>query len=90
MNATRLCKLRKDYPTGIGNGAMVLTKRLHFFIFQLPKAEERPLHTLQTAEGLSFWSLDRRIYNCKLQNEKKIYNPSVNFHRRHLNWLPNR
>jgi hypothetical protein len=54
MNATRLCKLRKDYPTGIGNGAMVLTKRLHFFIFQLPKAEERPLHTLQTAEGLSF------------------------------------
>jgi hypothetical protein len=51
MNAPHLCKLRKDYLTGIGKGAMVLTKRLHFFIFQLPKAEERPLRTCKLRKG---------------------------------------
>jgi hypothetical protein len=43
MNAPHRCKFRKDYLTDINHGAMVLTKRLHFFVFQLPKAEERPL-----------------------------------------------
>ncbi len=38
-------KLHKDYLTGIG--AMLLTKLLHFFIFQLPKAEQTPLRTCQ-------------------------------------------
>jgi hypothetical protein len=33
MNAPRLCKLCKDYLTGIGQGAMVLSKCLQFFIF---------------------------------------------------------
>jgi hypothetical protein len=47
MNTSHLCKLRKDYLTGIGNSARVLTKRLHFFIFPLPKAEQRPLRTCQ-------------------------------------------
>jgi hypothetical protein len=28
--------------TGIGHGTMVLTERLHFFIFHLPKEEQRP------------------------------------------------
>jgi hypothetical protein len=47
MNAPRLCKLRKDCLTGIGHGAMVSTKRLHFFIFQFLKAEQGPLSTFQ-------------------------------------------
>jgi hypothetical protein len=41
MNASHLYKLHKDCLTGVGHGAMVLTKRLHFFIFQLPTAEQR-------------------------------------------------
>jgi hypothetical protein len=42
VNAPRLCKLRTDCLTGIGHSAMVLTKCLHFFIFQLPTAKQRP------------------------------------------------
>jgi hypothetical protein len=45
-----LVKLCKDYLTAIGHGAVVLTKRLYFFIFQLPKIIEH----LPIAEGLSF------------------------------------
>ncbi len=41
MNATKLCKLSKDCLTGICLGSMVLTKRLYFLIFRLPKAEQR-------------------------------------------------
>jgi hypothetical protein len=71
VNAPRLCKLRKECLIGIGHGAMVLTKcLLYFLIFQLSKAEQGPLRTV--SEGLSFRSLDRRIYDCKLRNEKKI------------------
>jgi hypothetical protein len=40
MNAPHLCKLRKECLTGICHGALVLTKRLYFVIFQLPKAEK--------------------------------------------------
>jgi hypothetical protein len=40
MSAPHLCKWRRFCLTGISHGAMVLTKRLHFFIFQLPKAEQ--------------------------------------------------
>jgi hypothetical protein len=40
MNALHLFKLCEGYFTRIDHGAMVLTKRLHFFIFQLPKAEQ--------------------------------------------------
>jgi hypothetical protein len=69
--------LHKDCHTGIGQGAMVFTKRLHFFIFRLPKAEQGPFAHLRIAEGLSFQSLDRRIYDCKLRNEKKRFNPSA-------------
>jgi hypothetical protein len=63
--------LHKDCHTGIGQGVMVFTKRLHFFIFLLPKAEQGPFAHLRIAEGLSFQSLDSRIYYCKLRNEKK-------------------
>jgi hypothetical protein len=51
MNAPHLSKLLKHNFTGIAHGAMVLTKRFHFFIFQLPKAEQRPLHTCQLRRG---------------------------------------
>ncbi len=68
MNAPHICKLRKLYRlTSIGQGAMVLTMRLHFFIFQLPQAEQRPLHTCQLRRGC-VPNLDRRINNCKLRN----------------------
>ncbi len=50
---------------------MVLTKHINFFFFQLPKAEQRPFVHLPIAEESSFWSLDRRIYDYKFQNEKK-------------------
>jgi hypothetical protein len=42
MNALHFCKLRKDCLSGSGHGTIVLTKCLYFFIFQLPKAEQRP------------------------------------------------
>ncbi len=60
VNAARVCILRSG-----------LTKHLNFFFFQWPKAEQRPLLHLSIAEGSSFWNLDRRIYDCKLRNEKK-------------------
>jgi hypothetical protein len=72
MNAPHLCKLCKDCLTGIGHGAMVLTKRLHFFIFQLLKVETKTIAHLLFVEGLSFQNLNRCIQNCKLRNEKKI------------------
>jgi hypothetical protein len=53
MKALHLCKLRKDCLAGIGHGKMALTKRLHFFIFQLPKAEHKTIALLPIAEGLS-------------------------------------
>ncbi len=51
MNAPHLCKLRKACLTGTGHGATVLTKRLHFFIFQLPKAEQKPFRPCQLLRG---------------------------------------
>jgi hypothetical protein len=51
MNAPHLCELRKDYLTGISHVTSVLTKRFHFFIFQLPMAEQRPLRTCQFRKG---------------------------------------
>jgi hypothetical protein len=41
---------------------------------------------LSIVEGWSFWSLYRRIYYCKLQNEKKFLSKwAMNIHSRHLN-----
>jgi hypothetical protein len=45
---------------------MVLTKRLHFS-FTVTKGGTRTIAHLPIAEGLSFRSLDRRIYDCKLK-----------------------
>jgi hypothetical protein len=50
---------------------MVLTYRLHFFIFHLPKVGTKTIAILSIVEGLSFWSFDRLIYGCKLWNEKQ-------------------
>jgi hypothetical protein len=52
MSAPRICKFRKDCLTGTSNDAMVLSKRLHFIIFQLLLAEQRPLHTCQLRRGV--------------------------------------
>jgi hypothetical protein len=65
------CKLRRDCLTGIGHGTMVLTKRLHYFHFSIAKGGTKTIGHLPIAEGLSFRSLDRCIYDCKRRNEKK-------------------
>jgi hypothetical protein len=49
------------------NCTMVLTKRL----FSIAKGGTKTIAHLSIAEESSFWSLDMRIYNCKLRNEKK-------------------
>jgi hypothetical protein len=41
MNAPHLCKL--SVLPAFAMAQWLLTKRLHFLIFQLPKAEQRPL-----------------------------------------------
>ncbi len=66
----RLCKLRKDCLTGTGHCAMVLTKYLHFLIFQFAKGGTKTQRGV--AEGWSFQSFDKCIYDCKLPNEKEI------------------
>jgi hypothetical protein len=53
MNAPRLCKVCKDCLAGSCNGAMEFTKRLNFFIFQLPKVEQRQLRTCQLVAYLA-------------------------------------
>ncbi len=59
MNAPHICKLR--------NG---VNKTLSFF-FSTSKGRIKTIARLSIGEGWIFWSLDRRIYNCKLWNEKK-------------------
>jgi hypothetical protein len=51
----------------------------------MAKGGTKTIAHLSIAEGSSFWSLDRRIYDCKLHNEKKkhliqvrnIYSPQL-------------
>jgi hypothetical protein len=57
------------------NCAMVLTKRCHFLpflYFPIVKGGTKTIVHLSIAEGLSFRSLDRCIYDCKLRNEKDL------------------
>ncbi len=65
MNAPHLCKLRKACLTGTVHGTTVLT----FLHFPIAKGGTKAISPLSIAEGLSFRSLDRRIYDCKLRNE---------------------
>jgi hypothetical protein len=82
MNAPHLCKLCKDCLTGTGHGATVLTKMPPFLHFPIAKGGTKTISPLSIAEGLSFRSLDRRIYDCKLRNEKKILSEwAMKFHR---------
>ncbi len=61
MNAPRICKFRSS-----------VNKTLPFLYFPIVKGGTKTIAHLSIAEGLSFWSLDRCIYNCKLRNEKDL------------------
>ncbi len=61
MNTARICKLH--------NG---VNKTPQFLLFSMAKGGTRTIAHLSITEGTSFRSLDSRIYDCKLQNEKKI------------------
>ncbi len=60
MNAARICKMR--------NGVSKTPSISSFFKCQ---RRRKTIAHLSIAEGRSFWSLDMRIYDCKLRNEKK-------------------
>jgi hypothetical protein len=67
MNAARVCKLC--------NG---VKKTPQFLLFSMAKGGTKTIAHLSIAEGSSFLSLYRRIYDCKLWNEKKkTFNPSA-------------
>jgi hypothetical protein len=65
MNAARVCKL--------SNG---VNKTPQFLLFSMAKGGTKTIAHLSIAEGSSFFSLDRSIYDCKLRNEKR-FNPSA-------------
>ena len=44
-----------------------------FLHFPIAKGGTKTIAHLLIAEGLSFRSLDRRIYDCKLRNEKDFF-----------------
>jgi hypothetical protein len=48
-----------------------------FHDFPIAKGETKTIAHLSIVEGLSLLSLDWRIYNCKLGNEKKRLNQSA-------------
>jgi hypothetical protein len=48
-----------------------------FHLFSLAKGGTKTIAHLSIAEGSSFWSLDRRIYDSKLRNERKTFNPNA-------------
>jgi hypothetical protein len=66
MNAARVCKLR--------NG---VKKTPQFLLFSQAKGGTKTIAHLSIAEGSSFWSLDRLIYDCKFQNKRKTFNPNA-------------
>ena len=60
LNAAQVCKLR--------NG---VKKTPQFLLYSLANSGTKTIAHLSIAQGSSFWSLDRPIYDCKLRNEKK-------------------
>ncbi len=60
MNAARVCKLRN-----------CVNKKPQFPLFSIAKGGTKTIAHMSSAEESSFWSLNRRIYICKLQNENK-------------------
>jgi hypothetical protein len=67
MNAARVCKLHKG-----------VNKMPQFLLFSMAKGGTKTIAHLSIAEGSSFWSLDRLIYDCKLRNERKTSIPVSN------------
>jgi hypothetical protein len=61
MNSLRICKLYSN-----------VNKTPPFLHFPIAKGGTKTIAQLSIAEGLNFRSLDRRIYDCKLRNEKKM------------------
>jgi hypothetical protein len=59
LNAARVCKLR----SGVNKTSL-------FPLFSMAKGRTKTIAHLSIVEGSSFLSLDRRIYACKLRNEK--------------------
>jgi hypothetical protein len=68
------CKLR--------NG---IKKTPQFLLFSMAKGGTKTIALLPIAEGSSFWSLEKRIYDGKLLNEKKTFSPSTQRIHSHLN-----
>jgi hypothetical protein len=79
MIALHLFKLCEGYLPQIGHGTMVFTKRLHFFIFQLPKAEQGHC-ALANCGGVEFLKFRWRINGCKLRNKKNLIQIPSEFH----------
>ena len=65
MNAVRICKLR--------NG---VNKTPQFLLFSMAKGGTKTIAQCQLRRDRVFESSDRRIYDCKLRNEKR-FNPSA-------------
>jgi hypothetical protein len=61
MNAALVCKLC--------NG---VDKPPQFLLFSVAKGGTKTIAHLLIAEGSNFCGLHRRIYDCKLRNERKI------------------
>jgi hypothetical protein len=66
----RICKLRKECLTGICHGTLVLTKRLYFLIFQLPKRRNKD-HCAHL-NWLPNWQLKKRRRSNTLQRSQRM------------------
>jgi hypothetical protein len=60
------CKLRND-----------VKKTPQFLLFSQARGGTKTIAHLSIVEGSNFWSLDRHIYECKLRNERKTFNPNA-------------
>jgi hypothetical protein len=63
VNAARVCKLRSG------------VKKASISSFFNGQKRNKDHSALVNCGGMSFGSLDRRIYDCKLRNKKKTFNP---------------
>jgi hypothetical protein len=54
-----------------------VNKMPQFFLFSIAKGGTKTIAHLSIVEGSSLLNLKRRIYNCKLWNEKERFNPSA-------------
>jgi hypothetical protein len=73
MISARVCKLSKNCHTCIDQCKMVFKKTPPFPNFPIARGRTKTIAHSLIAEGLSFRSLHRCIYDCKLRIEKNIY-----------------